>query len=148
MRRIAPSESIQRLAIRRSTICAPLWMVAALLGAGLAAGCARALVPAPPLTAPEAPVDTRPLLARAESLYASRDLAQVRESARLWLEAVQGNPRDVGAIVGLARASVWLVEHEPSAAQREAAARQAVQAAQWCQQAALDRPACSYWLGA
>jgi len=120
----------------------------ALLGPGLATACARALVPAPPLTAPEAPVDTQPLLARADSLYASRDLAQVRESAGLWLEAVHGNPHDVEAIVGLARASIWLVDHEPSSAQREAAAHQAVQAAQWCEQAAVGRPACSYWMGA
>jgi hypothetical protein len=64
------------------------------------------------------------------------------------MEAARADPSDAAALVSLARASVWLVDHEPSEPERDAAARQAVQAAQWCEQAAPRDAVCAYWMGA
>jgi tetratricopeptide (TPR) repeat protein len=51
-------------------------------------------------------------------------------------------------LVGAARAEVWLVDHEPQAAAKEAAAILAVQAAQWCLRQAPESAECEFWLGA
>lgn len=129
---------------------ASAWAILALAGA---LACAQAITPAPPLPTPSAPAgDTSEaldsLLSRADSLYAAREVAEVREAAGLWLQAAKADPSSLDALTGLARACVWLADHEPHEEGRREAAGRAVEAAQWCEQAAPRDPRCEYWMGA
>ncbi|MGH9869914.1 MAG: hypothetical protein ACREAA_17345 [Candidatus Polarisedimenticolia bacterium] len=72
----------------------------------------------------------------------------MREAAGVWLQAVGAEPSNLEALAGLARARVWLSDHETGADARRDAARQAVEAAQWCEQAFPRHPVCAYWMGA
>jgi hypothetical protein len=123
------------------------------LGLLAALGCAPALRTAPPLAdlagAPAASrVEAPALQARAAGLCATRDPNSMREAAGLALRAAAADPSLEPAILTAVESLVWLADHEPGAAAREAAAVRAVQAAQWCDHGAPDSPACSFWLGA
>jgi tetratricopeptide (TPR) repeat protein len=89
-----------------------------------------------------------PLLQRAEVLYASRNPVRVREAGQVWLEAARADATRIEGLIGAARSYVWLVDHEPVAADREKYATLAVQSAQWCERVKPDDPGCAYWLGA
>jgi tetratricopeptide (TPR) repeat protein len=147
-------------------------------------GCAAALKEARPLTAIAAgtpaavdagtlPIDTAAiddLVARAGRLYQSRGLdeegrASVREAADLALRAAAADPTRTDAIILSVRARIWLADHEAAPADRESAATAAVEIAQSCGRAGVQRspdgaapqptadgaappPACAFWLGA
>jgi tetratricopeptide (TPR) repeat protein len=88
------------------------------------------------------------LLSRAGVLYAERALDGVREAAKTWFQAARADSSRIEGLIGAARAEIWLVDHEPEAAAREAAAVLGVQAAQWCLRIAPQNPECSYYMGA
>ena len=126
-------------------------------------GCARALREPPPLrdlgvgeggsapsrdSSPAGPAEVDSLLKRAAGLYAARDLLEVKEAARVFLEAARADATSVEGLVGAVRAHVWLVDHETDQLARRDAATSAVQSAQWCGRIEPDNPACAYWLGA
>jgi len=75
-------------------------------------------------------------------------LRKVREAAQLFLDAARADATRVEALVGAARAQIWLVDHETEPIARREAATSAVHAAQWCGRIDPENPACSYWLGA
>jgi hypothetical protein len=131
-------------------------LLAALCALSLA--CVSALKEPPPLAdlagdetpgPPADPSEVADLLARATTLFARREVGAVREASRFFLRAAaaEGAPRE--ALVGAARAEIWLTDHDADAAQRQRAATLAVRAAQWCRRGG-DRPEpeCDYWLGA
>ena len=118
-------------------------------------GCARALREPPPLTDPAGgggatarPERVPPLLLRANLLYAARNLTEVREAGKVWLEAARADTTRVEGLEGAARAYVWLTEHETDAPARQSAATLAVNAAQWCERIKPGSASCVYWLGA
>ena len=88
------------------------------------------------------------LLSRAAVLYATRTPEGVREASEVYLQASRADATRIDGLIGAARAQVWLVEHEPEPAAREAAATLAVQSAQWCLRIAPEEAGCHYWLGA
>ena len=143
---------------------------------GTCAGCAAALTEPPSLRAlaghppPRSPLELEVARVRADRLFSTRRIPDVREAARLWLEIaaadpagpangalVDAQPAAAGgtrraargeALLAAAEARVWLAGHETETALRRAAARSAVHAAQWCTRLAPDIAACDYWLGA
>jgi hypothetical protein len=135
-----------------------------LLGlAALVAGCASALKEPPPVEAlggaPPAPdaagpqADAAELLSRADVAWARRGdpgptggLAAGREAQRLYLAAARADEQGVAGLIGAARASTWLVEHETDARLRAELATTAVQTGQWCQRRAATDPECDYRL--
>jgi tetratricopeptide (TPR) repeat protein len=136
---------------------------AARAGAGLAcamlaASCAPALREPPPViqlgagagTAPipsASPTDVDTLLAEGEACFAQRpDREAVRAAQRAFLAAAQADETRVEGLLGLARASSWLIEHEPDSALRERLVAVAIEAAQWCGKRAPGRAACDYAL--
>ncbi|MCU0223884.1 MAG: hypothetical protein MUF27_07400 [Acidobacteria bacterium] len=134
---------------------------ALLCAALLALGCASALKEPPPVEALGGPSAAPPgasaddLLRRAGAAWARRGgagadpvggLAAVREARQLYLEAARADAAGVLGLLGAARASSWLVEHESDAALRAELATSAVQAAQWCQRRAPANPECDYRL--
>lgn len=125
-----------------------------LLGCSLAAGCASALREPPALPqlggggSPAPPGSVESLLSQAGLLYATRALEGVREASAVYLQAARADASRIEGLVGATRAQVWLVDHEPEAAAREAAATLAVQSAQWCLRIAPEGAGCHYWLGA
>lgn len=137
---------------------------AALLLFGMApAGCVSALKEPRPLPeiagatpAPEGgstPIDVEALIAQAGALFEKRGtdaagVENVRAAARTWLRAAAAPGAGIESLVAAARAEVWLTDHETDPGRREAAARAAVEAAQWCGRTAPSGPACDYWLGA
>jgi hypothetical protein len=147
-----------------------LWRSALLLACALAfIGCASALKEPRPIPeigrGGEAPEDgsaegpaagaaeVEALLARAGALFAERGpdaagLESVRLAARTFLRAAAADVARLDGLIGAVRAEVWLTDHETDAAEREQAARSAVEAAQWCGRIAPADPACDYWLGA
>jgi hypothetical protein len=132
---------------------------ALLCAALLALGCASALKEPPPVEVLGGPSAAPPgasaddLLRRAGAAWARRGgagandgLAAVREARLLYLEAARADAAGVAGLLGAARASSWLVEHEPDAAVRAELATSAVQVGQWCQRRAPADPACDYQL--
>lgn len=133
---------------------------ATLVGAMLAGltACAPALREPPPVTtlgssAARAPVETPPaaevdrVLSEAEAGFARRpDPAAVNRSLNLFLAAARADDTRVEGLLGAARVSAWLVEHEPDGARRSALALEAVQACQWCVRRAPDNLDCKYRL--
>ena len=117
----------------------------------LLAGCATALKEPPSLTAITGPAgdlgpdDVDRLLAAAELLWAEREAASVREALAIWLRAAAADTARVEGLIGAVNARVWLAGHTAEA-EREAAAKAAVQTAQWCRRLAPDEPACAYGL--
>jgi len=82
----------------------------------------------------------------AESLYSRRTIPAVRRAVGLWLEAAASEAERVPALVGAARARVWLAVRERTGEARRAAAVSAVQVAQLCKLDAPQEPRCDYWL--
>ena len=121
-------------------------------------GCAPALREPPPVTRMDAgaghasgprssPPDVDGLLAEGGSRFAKRpDRDEVRAAQRAFLAAAQADETRVEGLLGLARASSWLVEHEPDAAERERVVAIAIEAAQWCGRRAPGSAACDYAL--
>src|SRR5262249_50751867 len=52
----------------------------------------------------------------------------------------------VEGLIGLARVSVWRIEHTEDENERQALVPVAIQAAQWCGRRLPDDPRCDYWL--
>jgi hypothetical protein len=128
-------------------------IVASLLAAGVAAGCAPALREPPTvatLASRPAPVhvpETAPLLEEADVRWSRRpDVDAVREAEALYLRAAQSDEKDVQGLIGATRAKVWLIDHEREGKARADLAVSAVQTAQWCGRRQPGTPACDYWL--
>lgn len=124
-----------------------------------AAGCAPALHDPPtlsqlgpevlapgPTTAGSASVDR--LLREAESCYARRDLPeQARAAQRLFLEAARADDARIEGLLGVTRATAWLVEHASvDSLERGSLVSLGVQAAQLCAEHAPAAAACDYAL--
>jgi len=126
-----------------------------LLLALVLAGCAHALREPPPLaqlgspqTQPAGPADVEALLREAQFLYAKRSLEEVERASGMFLKAAQADPARIEGLIGSVQSQIWMVDHQPDRARREAAATLAVQSAQWCLRIAPSSPACHYWLAA
>jgi hypothetical protein len=128
-----------------------------LAAATLAAACAPALREPPPVrrmgggggaAAPlVSPADTDRLLADGQSHFAKRpDPAEVRSAQRAYLEAAQADDTRVEGLLGAARVSSWMIEHEPDAAERDRLVAVAIEASQWCERRAPESAACAYAL--
>jgi hypothetical protein len=126
-------------------------LVAAAILVGSLSGCAAALRE-PPSAAelagppPRSPVDVDRLLRDAERAFAERTVESARQAREAWFAAAAAAPSRSEAWIGACRADVWLAGHQDDPAARDAAAVEAVQAAQLCAEAAPADPACSYWL--
>ena len=129
-----------------------------LAAATLAAVCAPALREPPPVTqmagtvagagGPRAaPADVDRLLADGQACFAKRpDRAEVRSAQRSYLEAARADDTRVEGLLGLARVSSWMIEHEPDAAKRDRLVTVAIEASQWCERRAPDSASCEYAL--
>lgn len=153
MIRLAPGAPPARRHRERLTPGLPggVAFVSALL---LAAGCASSLKEPPSLESlaaslPRAgPGEVDGLLAEAGIEYAFRTREAVRQARAIWLQAARADPGRIEGLLGAARASVWLAEHEEEKGMRLQAAEMAIQAGQLCRRARPGDPACAYWLGA
>jgi hypothetical protein len=129
----------------------------------LAAACASALKEPPPVAAlggaagaeggPGAAAGAEELLRRADAAWSGRGNADadgaraaVREAQQLYLAAARADEAGAAGLIGAARASTWLVEHETDAGLRAELATTAVQSGQWCQRRAPANPECDYRL--
>lgn len=122
----------------------------------VATGCAPALHPPPqvPRLGPQilAPgavsaADVDAVLAQAEEHFRRRpQIEDARASQKLFLEAARGDEARVEGLLGVARSTSWLVEHESDPAERRALAVLAVQASQLCLERAPQSAACDYAL--
>ena len=74
------------------------------------------------------------------------DIAAVRRAQGLFLEASQVDGAPVGAFIGAAKATAWLVEHEEDGRRREVLATEGVQISQWCRRLFPADPECTYRL--
>jgi len=139
--------------MRRRTIL--LCVVTALA----APACARALQEPGPLTtlgrasapgvapAPSAPADVDRLLHDAAAAFGRReDAAALAAALGLFLQAARSDESRVEGLIGAAKVSAWLIEHESDAARREALATEAVQICQWCARRAPANIECTYRL--
>ncbi|MBE3097803.1 MAG: hypothetical protein IMZ55_16955 [Acidobacteria bacterium] len=99
----------------------------------------------PAVTPPAGEVDR--VVGEAEASFARRpDLAAVTGSLELFLAAARADDARIEGLLGAARASAWLIEHEPDARRRAAFATEAVQACQWCVRRAPANISCKYRL--
>jgi hypothetical protein len=129
-----------------------------LVTTALCAGCASALHDPPPLGALGAatgPARTEQItgadvdrtLAEAEAAFARRpDAAAVRGARERFLAAARAEESRVEGLLGAARATAWLIEHDADATRRTALAVEAVQACQWCQRRQPSSIECDYRL--
>jgi tetratricopeptide (TPR) repeat protein len=100
-----------------------------------------------PGSTPASAVDTDRLVAEGDAHFAQRPrLVEVRAAQRAFLEASRADATGVAGLLGLARVTIWLVEHEPDGEERKAQVELALQAAQWCGRRAPRRPDCDYLL--
>ncbi len=132
--------------------------LAPLLVALLAAACASALKEPPPVAVlggaqPASDERADQLMRRADAAWARRGsgdagsaLAAAREAQQLYLSAARADEADAAGLIGAARTSTWLVEHESDPVLRAELATTAVQSGQWCQRRAPGNAACDYWL--
>lgn len=120
-----------------------------------AGGCAPALREPPPVAAlgggrvppPGAGAFAAELLVQAEESFGRRpDVGQVESARELFLAASRADETGVAGLLGAARATAWLIEHEKDGARRAALATEAVQACQWCQRRAPKNVECTYRL--
>jgi hypothetical protein len=87
------------------------------------------------------------LLTQAEESFGRRpDVGQVETARELFLAAARADETGAAGLIGAARASAWLIEHEKDGARRAALATEAVQVCQWCQRRAPKSVECSYRL--
>jgi len=118
----------------------------------LPGACAPALREPPPITAPTGigaiePGGVDRALADAEAAYARRpDRGAVTRARGLFLASARADETRVEGLLGAARATAWLVEHEPDGTRRAALATEAVQACQWCVRRAPSSVECKYRL--
>ncbi len=121
----------------------------------LAAGCAPALREPPPVSAlggrriqpPQGSAFAAELLTQSEESFARRpDVGQVESARELFLTAARADEAGVKGLLGAARASAWLIEHEKDGARRAALATEAVQICQWCERRAPKNIECVYRL--
>jgi tetratricopeptide (TPR) repeat protein len=129
-----------------------------LAAATLVVACAPALREPPPITriggdtgsaaAPHAsPADVDRLLAEGQAHFARRpDPAEVRAAQNSYLEAARADDTRVEGVLGAARVSSFMIEHEPDATERDRLVAVAIEASQWCERRAPGRPACEYAL--
>ena len=122
----------------------------------LASGCASSLREPPPLAALGGPVsagqapgaaDVDRLLQQAEAGLARRpDPAAVEQARELFLAAAGADESRSEGLLGTAKATAWLVDHEPDSARRAALATAGVQTCQWCIRRAAGSVECRYRL--
>lgn len=122
----------------------------------LASGCVSSLREPPPLAtlggpapAGQAPgaADLDHLLQEAEAGLARRpDAAAVAQARELFLAAARADESRSESLLGAARATAWLVEHEPDSARRAALATAGVQICQWCVRRTAGSVECRYRL--
>lgn len=122
----------------------------------LAAGCAPALRTPPPVArlapdvlapGPASTTNVDAVLADAEARFAHRSRTEdARAAQKLFLEAARGDGARVEGLIGLARATSWLVEHERDPEERRALTAVGVQAAQLCTERAPASARCDYAL--
>jgi len=87
------------------------------------------------------------LLRQGEASFARRPQKGAVEAAReLFLAAARESETDVRGLLGAARTSAWLIEHEADGTRRERLATEAVQASQWCERRAPALVECRYRL--
>lgn len=118
----------------------------------LSTGCAAALKEPPPVSALQRhEVGTTPadaLLQEAAEAYALRpDVAAVRRSEGLCLQAAQADEASTAGLLCAVRAKAWLAEREKDGKARTDLAVSAVQAGQWCLRRDPQSAPCKYWLG-
>jgi hypothetical protein len=96
---------------------------------------------------PAAPGDVDGLVAEGDRGFARRPEAEAVEAAqRAFLRAARVEDGRVEGLVGLARVSVWRIEHAGDEKERQALVPVALQAAQWCGRRLPEDPRCDYWL--
>ena len=132
--------------LRRICCLAPL----ILLGA-----CTSALKEPPPVTELGAPDVQRNIegsdigdsLVRADTEFSKMpDMSAVERAQELYLDAARVEGAPVGAYLGAARATAWLIEHTEDGATRKELAVQGVQIGQWCRKLHPLVPECTYRL--
>jgi hypothetical protein len=128
------------------------------LGALVAAGCASALPGPPPVgqlgngvlsIEPGRPEPARVdrLLIEAEARFERRErIDEARAAQRLFLQAARSDETRVEGLLGVARTTSWLVEHEEDAGERGPLVAVGVQAAQLCAERTPQAAACDYAL--
>jgi hypothetical protein len=119
-------------------------------------GCTAALKPPPSLSELGAGDDPPVAISSAEAsarlveaedeLARASDPASVERARELFLEAARAEPAPVAALLGAARATARLVEHEPDAERRRELAIEGVQIGQLCLAAHPASPECGYRL--
>jgi len=118
----------------------------------LSAGCAAALKEPPPISALQhdavGTTSVNALLQEADEEYQKRpDVAAVRRSEGLCLQAAQADDAGTDGLVCAIRAKAWLAEREKDTNVRTDLSVSAVQAGQWCLRRDPRSPACKFWLG-
>jgi tetratricopeptide (TPR) repeat protein len=118
----------------------------------LSAGCAAALKEPPPISALQhdavGTTSANALLQEAAEEYQKRpDVAAVRRSEGLCLQAAQADDAGKDGLVCAIRAKAWLAEREKDTNVRTDLAVSAVQAGQWCLRREPGSPTCKFWLG-
>ena len=117
--------------------------------------CTSALKEPPPVTEIGAPGAQRSVeasdldetLARAEIEFGKMpDIAAVERAQGLFFEAARVEGAPVGAYLGAAKATAWLIEHTDDSARRKELAVQGVQIGQWCRKLHPSVPECTYRL--
>jgi hypothetical protein len=120
-----------------------------------AVACTSALKEPPPVAELGGPTsragtdggDPGAALTEAEIEFGKRpDMAAARRAQRLFLDAARVEGAPVGAFLGAARATAWLVEHEQDGRRREELATEGVQISQWCRRLFPSEPECTYRL--
>jgi hypothetical protein len=76
----------------------------------------------------------------------SADPASMARARGMFLEAARRDQAPVGAYLGAARATAWLVEHTDDAARRKELVAEGVQIGQWCRRLYPDVAECRYRL--
>jgi tetratricopeptide (TPR) repeat protein len=131
----------------RGVIC-----VAALM---MGIGCTSALKEPPPIdeigsvpaTLGAERSDVGVTLRRAGEAFAELpDAEAVARAQALYLEAARSGDAPVGAWLGAARATAWLVEHEDDGPRRKELVTEGVQIGQWCRRLHPDEVECTYRL--
>jgi tetratricopeptide (TPR) repeat protein len=137
----------------RTRLLVPAVPLAAIL---LSSGCASSLREPPPLAALGGPVpagrapgatDVDRLLQQAEAGLTRRpDTAAVEQARKLFLAAARADESRSEGLLGAARATAWLVDHEPDSARRGVLATAGVQTCQWCIRRFAGSAECRYRL--
>jgi hypothetical protein len=96
---------------------------------------------------PAAPADVDGLVAEGDRGFSRRpDTESIAAAARAYLRAARVEDGRVEGLIGLARVSVWRIEHTEDETERQRLVPVALQAAQWCGRRVPEDPRCDYWL--